>query len=109
MSRKLLNSEDFWHDASFGRVYLFRVVDENNRPDGIGGIVVAQTEELLFWEIDAFVDPHVVQLKPLSRAGLCFHQEDMQDDGIETGEWEMNADDVFSEHGWFTPKWGTHE
>ena len=88
--------------------YYFRVV-EDKKPNGWVGFVVAPTLQHLFWAIDEFVDPYVVEIQTAKFAGYCYHMKIDSDDVINSEHQTSQSEPFFSENNkwWRKPIWVT--
>ena len=84
--------------------YYFRVV-ENGKPNGFAGLVVAPTLQHLFWAIDEFVDPYLVEIQTAKFAGY-FYQMKIDEYRINVSDYEIEP--FYSRKGkWRKPVWVT--
>jgi hypothetical protein len=67
------------------------------------GYVTARDEAELFWAIDAFIDPHCVEIQKVKFLGVCFEQ---QHEDEEPEKWEI-FEDLGDDNKWKKPEWKT--
>jgi hypothetical protein len=84
---------------------LFRLMDVEGEPSGVFGLASAPNKERLFWVIDEFCDPNMVELKTVTRSGVCVHVK--EEDGAEVcTNWQTTESFPFHYEGkWRKPKW----
>jgi hypothetical protein len=68
------------------KLYAYRFINDEGLPTGYYGVVAANSEHDLFWNIDEFGDPYRCELSKLSSAGICFKA---------AKEW-LDGDEIFA-------------
>ena len=85
--------------------YAFRCLDTKGEQIGYVGFAYAKNMLELFWEIDQFYDPYLVEIKELKSSSMCMKIMDIDEfefDNYELGERFIR---IVDEQGFITPEW----
>jgi len=88
--------------------YFFRTIDEDGDTTGYMGFAMAHDREGLFWAIDEFCDPNMVEIKNAYKAGFCWKEGeriayDEYDDDSQHEKAEVTP--MIDDTGWRKPNW----
>lgn len=83
--------------------YYFRFIDENKQPTGWVGFAVADNMMELFWEIDQYENPHLVEVQKARSFSWCakFNPRSLQYKKHEVTE----KCDALDPDAWHKPRW----
>ena len=91
--------------------YWFRFINDNGDPTGYMGLVVGQSQDDIYLQIDEFGDPGRVEVRRVDMGGVCWKdlpiEPDEDDDCVVRSEFEVseNSPDSLRDKAWRTPKW----
>ena len=89
-------------------------MDDDGNPTGHTGLAVGQNQDDIYWQIDEFGDPNIVEILPAKLGGMCWKDTKIpegEDEGFDREEYEISemAPDPFEDKGWKKPKWAKSE
>jgi hypothetical protein len=83
--------------------YAFRCLDTKGEQMGYVGFAYAKNMLELFWEIDQFYDPYLVEIKELKSSSMCMKIIDINEfDNYELGE---RFTSIIDKQGFKKPEW----
>jgi len=92
--------------------YWFRFINDDGAPTGYMGLVVGQSQDDIYLQIDEFGDPGRIEVRTVDMGGVCWKDVPItpDEDGDDIGsrsEFDVseNSPDSLRDKAWRTPKW----